>query len=279
MTEPKLVQKTMFAARLPTTIVKYGSMLKHAQKLCQLTAGTAVSVWATGAIIKMVRLAQNGELTEATSEELVNNSANVFSGKKRKKFGNSSTESKVPPFDGRQPGPGAPLQQRIRGQGEPPAPSKKKDPSCGFCGSTMRTGKHSRINICPEVKAIGTLVQGGSKGEKHVFARKLLDGSIPCDDISSEDRSRLQRNHLESLPRSAKFICVHRHFAFSTNLSADALYLVKNRAAEVTMYGDGGLVLEGYDRVAASVTAVNTWINKNRNSDNAISAMPKRVCV
>ena len=74
-----------------------------------------------------------------------------------------------------------------------------------------------------------------------------------------------------SLPH-AKLLCVHRHFAVSQALANDFLYHASNRAAEVTMYGDGGVVLEGYDRVAAGVTAVSTWINKNSN-DNVISAM------
>jgi hypothetical protein len=38
------------------------------------------------------------------------------------------------------------------------------------------------------------------------------------------------------------------------------------------MYEEGGSILEDYDRVAASVTAVSIWINRNKN-DNVILAM------
>ncbi len=96
-----------------------------------------------------------------------------------------------------------------------------------------------------------------------------------CDDRSPEDRSRLQANVFASLPAHAKFLLspVHRHFTVSQALATELLYCVNNRAAEVTMYGDGGVAHEGYDRVAATnVAAVSTWINRNSN-DNVISAL------
>jgi hypothetical protein len=37
------------------------------------------------------------------------------------------------------------------------------------------------------------------------------------------------------------------------------------------MYGEGGVVLEAYNRVAATVTAVSVWVNRNKNN-HVISA-------
>jgi hypothetical protein len=38
------------------------------------------------------------------------------------------------------------------------------------------------------------------------------------------------------------------------------------------MYGEGGSIREDYERVAATVTAVSIWINRNKN-DKVISGM------
>jgi hypothetical protein len=226
----------------------------------------------TGVILQLTRLAQNGDITEGTSEEVVRDAANLFSTstKKRKKIGISSTDNDISPMVGKLPTAGRPLERRIRDITEPPAPNKKRNPHCGFCGSTMKTaGMHCRIRHCPQVKAIGEfLVNATKKG----FAEALLNGSITCDDLSLEDRLRLEANVLSSLPQRAKFLSVHRHFTISQALATECLYQATNRAAEVTVYGAGGVALEGYSRVAATVTAVSLWINKNSN-DNVILAL------
>jgi pantoate kinase len=65
----------------------------------------------------------------------------------------------------------------------------------------------------------------------------LLNGTFACDDVSQEDGLRLRANIL-SLPVSAKFISVHRHFTVSQGFAHELLYQANNRAAEVTMYGE-----------------------------------------
>jgi hypothetical protein len=100
----------------------------------------------------------------------------------------------------------------------------------------------------------------------------LLNGTFACDDVSQEDGLRLRANILTSLPVSAKFISVHRHFTVSQGFAHELLYQANNRAAEVTMYGEIGSIHEDYNRVAATVTAVSIWINRNKK-DKVISAI------
>jgi hypothetical protein len=192
--------------------------------------------------------------------------------RKRRKVTNLSTdENSVPPLVARPAGPGHPQQHRKRGPKEPPAPSERRKASCAFCGSTMKSNTaHCKINTCPRVKAIGIFLKGDNRNE---FAEKLLNGTFPSDaDISQEDGLRLRTNILTSLPISAKFISVHRQFTVSQGFAHEFLHLASNRAAEVTMYEEGGVVLENYNRVAATVTAVSVWVNRNKNN-HVISAM------
>jgi hypothetical protein len=253
--------------REPSKSITYGKLLEKCKSLCFAVADTANSLIVTGVILTLTRLAQNGEITEGTYQEVVRNASEVFKSN-RKKRGSASKDTSTAPFVGKMSGPGRPLQQRKRGPTERPAPSIKQKPSCAFCRSTMKSAGHCRISLCPRVRDIGTFLEGNKKE----FAEKLLDGSSPCKELSTEDRLKLTANVFSSLPRDAKFLCVHRQFVVSQALSNDFLYLAKNRAAEVTMYGDGGVVLEGYGLVAASVTAVSTWIHRNMNQ-NTISAM------
>jgi hypothetical protein len=222
---------------------------------------------------KRKRLAKNGGITEGTSQEIVHDAAQVFGGKsKKRKIGNHSNDTNsVSPLVGRAAGPGHPQQHRIRCLQEPPAPSEKRKASCAFCGSTMKSSSaHCKINTCPRVKALGILLKDDNRND---FAEKLLNGTFPADaDISQEDGLRLRANILTSLPISAKFICVHRQFTVSQGFAHEFLHLASNRAAEVTMYGEGGVVLEEYNGVAATVTGVSVWVNRNKNN-HVISAM------
>jgi hypothetical protein len=72
-----------------------------------------------------------------------------------------------------------------------------------LCGSMMSNSAHCRIINCPRVEAIGTFLKGTNQFVERHFA---------CDDVSQEDGLRLRANILTSLPVSAKFISVHRHF-------------------------------------------------------------------
>jgi hypothetical protein len=120
----------------------------------------------------------------------------------------------------------------------------------------MSNSAHCRIINCPRVEAIGTFLKG---------TINLLNGTFACDDVSQEDGLRLRANILTSLPVSAKFISVHRHFTVSQGFAHELLYQANNRAAEVTMYGNWS-IHEDYNRVAATVTAVSIWINKTRRT-------------
>jgi hypothetical protein len=252
--------------------VGYGKLLKQGKVLFQAVAKLPSSLHVSAIMLKLTRLARDGGITEGTSQDIVRDAADVFGGeKKRRKIGHPSTgnAASVSPLVGRAAGPGHPQQQRIRGPTESPAPLEKKRPSCVFCGSNMGTDRHCRVNQCPRVKAIGIFLKGNAQNE---FAEKLLNGTFPSDDVSRVDGSRLRANIRTSLPVSAKFICVHRHFTVSQGFAPELLYQASNRAAEVTMYEEGGSILEDYDRVADSVTAVSIWTNRNKN-DNVISAM------
>jgi hypothetical protein len=78
----------------------------------------------------------------------------------------------------------------------------------------------------------------------------IIEGAVNRDKIvSREDGLRLRGNTLTSLPVSAKFHCVRRHFTVSQGFAHELLYQANNRAAEVTMYGDGGSINEDYDGV------------------------------
>jgi hypothetical protein len=133
----------------------------------------------------------------------------------------------------------------------------------------MSNSAHCRVNNCPRVKVTGISLKGTTQTD---FAANLLNGTFPCDDVSQEDGMRLRAKILTSLPVSAKFICVRRHFTVSQGFARELLYQANNRAAEESMYGEGGNMHEDYDGVAATATAVSIWINRNKN-DKVISAM------
>jgi hypothetical protein len=161
------------------TTVAYAKLLQQGKALFSAVAGLPFSLHVSASLLNFTRLAHNGGLTEGTSQEIVRDAAKVFGGdRKRRKIGNPSTDTNsVSPFVGRMARPGHPQQHRIHGPKELPAPAEKRKASCGFCGSNMRDGGHSRINICPQVKAIGTFLKGHTQNEFAEKFRKLVSAS------------------------------------------------------------------------------------------------------
>jgi hypothetical protein len=221
--------------------VDYHELMRYSKDLCEVVSNTPNSVGAAAVILQLTRLAHGGTIAEGTLHDIVSSTANAFGTKKKRKrlatHGDSATAIEAAPLTGRVPHAGRPTQHRKRAASEGPAPRQKKDPSCGFCGATMKTGDHSKVTSCSEIRQIGTLLRcDGTTGfsAKKTFAAGLLDGTSPCVEISSEERL----NVLDSLPtRGANFLSVHQHFTVNQKLSKDYIFQASNRAAMVTMYG------------------------------------------
>jgi hypothetical protein len=130
-----------------------------------------------------------------------------------------------------------------------------------FCGSMMSNSAHCRIINCPRVEAIGTFLKGTNQFVERHFA---------CDDVSQEDGLRLRANILTSLPYLRSL-----YPSIATSLlqgfAHELLYQANNRAAE-NHVREIGSIHEDYNRVAATVTAVSIWINRNKK-DKVISAI------
>jgi hypothetical protein len=102
----------------------------------------------------------------------------------------------------------------------------KGNPSCGFCGSMMSNSALQNHQL-PASRGYWLLKGTNQFVERHFCLRRRVSGRWL--EASSK--------YTTSLPVSAKFISVHRHFTVSQGFAHELLYQANNRAAEVTMYG------------------------------------------